>query len=222
MSQPGKRESFFTPEMQDYCVGLFGPEDAHLAAITRDAAARGFPSIAVSPMDGQVLRLLVTMCGAKRAVEIGTLAGYSALWIARALPADGRLDTFELDPARAAFAREHIAAAGVGATVVVHEGKALEKLADLGDARVDFVFIDADKGSYPKYLAWAADHLRPGGVVALDNAFAWGGLRDPAVLGDRASEAHAMRAALTALAQDGRFTAAMVPTNEGLAVGVRR
>jgi caffeoyl-CoA O-methyltransferase len=222
MSPPGKRESFFTPPMQDYCVALFGPEDEHLAAISRGAAERGWPAIAISPMDGQVLRFLVAACGAKHAVEIGTLAGYSALWIARALQPGGRLDTFELHPERAAFARERLAAAGLPVEVAVHEGPALGNLGRVS-GEVDFVFIDADKEGYPDYLAWAADHLRPGGVVALDNAFAWGGLRDPALLGDRAADARAVRRAMEMLARDPRFTApAMLPTNEGMAVGIKR
>jgi caffeoyl-CoA O-methyltransferase len=149
--------------MQDHCVALFGPDDAALQAIVRDSEAQGFPRIAVSPSDGQLLRLLVTLCGAKRAVEIGTLGGYSGTWIARGLGAGGKLDSFELEPARAAFAREHIAAARTGAEVVVHEGPALANLSRV-KTPVDFVFIDADKSGYPKYLEWAADHLRPGGV----------------------------------------------------------
>jgi predicted O-methyltransferase YrrM len=104
--------------------------------------------------------------------------------------------------------------------VVVHEGPALENLSRV-KGPVDFVFIDADKQSYPKYLRWAADNLRPGGIVALDNAFAWGGTVDPSRLGDRSADAVAMREALDALAH-GPFTPAMIPSNEGLAVGVRK
>ncbi len=221
MSTQGKRTSFWTPEMQDYCVEHFGPQDPHLQAITRDATAAGFPAISVSPADGHVLRFLVASCGARRAVEIGTLAGYSALWIARALPAGGRLDTFELDPRRVEFARAHLAAAHPPAEVIVHEGPALAGLAKI-EGLVDFVFIDADKTGYPDYVAWAMEHLRPGGIVALDNAFAWGGLCDPDRLADRAAEAAAMQRATDAIARDPRFVAAMIPTNEGLAVAVKR
>ena len=221
LSPPAKRTSFWTAEMQDACVARFGPDDAFLTAITRDAAARGFPPISVTASDGQVLRFLVTSIRAKRAVEIGTLGGYSGLWIARALVPGGRLDTFELESERAAFAREHIAAAKPPVEVVVHEGPALANLSKI-EGTVDFVFIDADKSNYPKYLAWAMDHLRPGGIVALDNAFAWGGVVDPAVLKERAPDAVAMRSALDTLANDPRFVATMIPTNEGLAVGVRK
>jgi caffeoyl-CoA O-methyltransferase len=219
-SAVGKRESFWSPDMQDYCVAVFGPEDAVLRGIVTEAAAKGFPAIAVSPADGQLLRFLVTSIGAKRAVEIGTLGGYSGAWIARALGAGGRLDTFELSPERAAFAREHLAAAKSGAEIVVHEGPALDNLSRV-TGKVDFVFIDADKQGYPQYLQWAADHLRAGGIVALDNAFAWGGVVDPKRLGDRSGDADAMRTALAMLAS-GPFTPAMIPSNEGLAVGIRK
>lgn len=221
LSPKGKRHSFFDPETQDYCVALFGPEDSYLSAISRDTEAHGFPSIAVSPMDGQVLRFLVLSCRAKRAVEIGTLAGYSALWIARALPPGGRLDCFEIHPDRAAVAREHLKRAAPPPEIVVHQGPALQNLSVVSGP-VDFVFIDADKGNYPAYLDWAANHLRPGGIVALDNAFAWGALCDPSRLGENASDAVAIRKSLDALAHDGRFDSAMIPTNEGLAVGIRR
>ena len=87
---------------------------------------------------------------------------------------------------------------------------------------VDFVFIDADKGNYPEYLAWAIEHVRPGGIVALDNSFAWGAVTDPKKLGARESEAVAVRKALEMLANDRHFVSAMIPTNEGLAVGLRK
>jgi caffeoyl-CoA O-methyltransferase len=220
LSPQGKRTSFWTPEMQDTCVARIAPEDEHLRAIVHDAAAKGFPAIAISAADGQVLQFLVRSCQARRAVEIGTLAGYSGLWIARSLVVGGRLDSFELDPGRAAFAREHIAAAKPPVEVTVHEGPALENLGRI-DREVDFVFIDADKGNYPKYVAWAMDKVRVGGIIALDNAFAWGGLADPTTLGERAPDAIAMRDAIDRLVKADRFTVAMIPTNEGLAVAVR-
>lgn len=215
-----KQESYYTPEMQDFLVDLFGPGDELLAAIDSEAAAAGFPAIAVSPLDGHILRFLATACGARHAVEIGTLGGYSAVWIARALPAGGRLDCFELDADRAAFAQAHIDAAALDVEVVVHAGPALENLRAV-PGQVDFVFVDADKAGYPAYLEWAATHLRPGGIVALDNAFAWGGVLAPRSVGLQAPDARAMRDALQALASDRRFVAAMLPTNEGLAAGVR-
>jgi predicted O-methyltransferase YrrM len=170
-------------------------------------------------MDGQVLSTLVRAANARRAVEIGTLGGYSALWIARALQPGGMLDCFELDVERAQFALEHVTRACPPITLSVYIGPALEHL-DKVLKPVDFVFIDADKENYPNYLEWAARSLRQGGIVAMDNAFAWGHLREP----DRAprpAEARAIREAVDNLATDKRFHASMIPTNEGLAVGVR-
>ncbi len=220
-SKPGKYESFFSREMRDHLVQTFGGEDDALRSITRDAEAAGLPAISISPFDGQLLAWLIKLVGARHAVEIGTLGGYSTSWIARALPRDGRLDSFELEGPRAAFAREHVARAAPGANVEIHVGPALENLARIAGP-VDFVFIDADKSNYPRYLDWATQHLRPGGLVALDNAFAWGGVVDPTILGDRAEDARAIQSCLERLAHDGSWHGMMLPTNEGLAVGLRR
>lgn len=210
---------YFDPSMEAFCVERFGPEDPHLQAIREGSSERGFPPIAITPMDGQVLSLLVASTNAKRAVEIGTLGGYSALWIARALQPGGILDCFEIDVDRAQFALEHLTRALPPITVAVHIGPALDHLKSVLTP-VDFVFVDADKENYPAYLEWAAKNLRSGGIVALDNAFAWGHLRDPDK-SHRPAEAHAIRRAIDQLATDRRFRAAMIPTNEGLAVGVR-
>ena len=137
---------------------------------------------------------------------------------------DGRLDTFELEPKNAAVAQESFASAGVADRVKIHIGPAAEKLRELdGDGPFDLVFIDADKTGYPAYLTWAEEHLRVGGVVLLDNAFGWGGVADPSA----AKESH--RAAVQALAEcaerlgapGGRWRATMIPTEEGLAFGVK-
>jgi predicted O-methyltransferase YrrM len=217
MTPKGAR--FFDPAMESFCVERFGPEDAQLLAIRSESEARGFPPIAITPMDGQVLSMLVYAANARRAVEIGTLGGYSALWIARALIPGGILDCFEINVDRAQLALERLTKACPPITVSVNIGPALDHL-DKVLAPVDFVFIDADKENYPAYLEWAARNLRTGGIVAMDNAFAWGHLRDPDSA-PRPAEALAIRKAVDALATDRRFHASMIPTNEGLAVGVR-
>jgi len=214
-----KGARYFDASMEEFCVGCFGPEDAHLTTIREGSKALGFPPIAITPMDGQVLSTLVVAANARRAVEIGTLGGYSALWIARALQPGGVLDCFEIDVDRAQFALEHLTKAVPPITVAVHIGPALDHLRHVLTP-VDFVFIDADKENYPNYLEWAAKSLRSGGIVALDNAFAWGHLREPDKA-PRPAEAHAIRQAVEQLANDKRFRASMIPTNEGLAVGVR-
>jgi caffeoyl-CoA O-methyltransferase len=215
----GKTERHFTPAMERFCVDRFGAEDAHLVAIREGSIARGFPPIAITPMDGQVLSMLVVAANARRAVEIGTLGGYSALWIARALQPGGMLDCFEVNVDHAQFALEHLTRAVPPITVAVHIGPALDQLKSVLTP-VDFVFIDADKENYPNYLDWAVRSLRSGGIVALDNAFAWGFLDKPEQ-SPRPAEALAIRRAVDALASDKRVRASMIPTNEGLAVGVR-
>ncbi|MFO0563354.1 MAG: O-methyltransferase [Polyangiales bacterium] len=216
---PAKAERYFIPSMERFCVDRFGPEDEHLTAIREGSLARGFPPIAITPMDGQVIATLVTAANARRAVEIGTLAGYSALWIARSLQHGGILDCFEIDVDRAQFALEHLTRAVPPITVAMHIGPAMDQLRSVLTP-VDFVFIDADKENYPNYLDWAAHNLRSGGIVAMDNAFAWGFLDKPEQ-SPRPQEALAIRKAVDQLASDKRFRASMIPTNEGLAVGVR-
>ena len=161
--------------------------------------------------------MLARAAGARKAVEIGTLGGYSGIALSRAIGKDGRLHTFELDPAHAEVARESFRKAGVLDRVRIHVGPALERLPDCeADAPFDLVFIDADKESYPAYLAWAARHLRIGGVVLGDNAFAFGEIVD-----GRGAGPVAMRKFNDELAQGGRFRATMIPTGEGLALGVK-
>ena len=219
-SKPGKYENFFGPAIQDDLTSMFGGEDEHLRRITADAVASGFPAISISAFDGYVLRFLLRSIRARTAVEIGALAGYSGAWIARSLEPGGRLDSFELTPERAAFARELIRAAAPNTTVDVHAGPALDNLSRV-TGPVDFVFIDADKTNYPNYLEWAARHVREGGIVALDNSFAWGTFADRTRYEDPTSDTHGIRLAIEKLASDPRWLPAMIPTNEGLAVALR-
>jgi caffeoyl-CoA O-methyltransferase len=211
-----------SPALARWAERVFHPEDEVLREIRERSIAAGLPAIAVGRMDGLHLELLARASGARRAVEIGTLGGYSGVCLLRGLPADGRLDTFELSPHNAEVARESFRKAGVADRVRVHVGPALDTLREIeGDGPFDLVFIDADKTGYPAYLAWAEEHLRPGGVVLLDNALGWGDVVDPS----RAENADAVRA----LAQSserlgdprGRWRATMLPTEEGLAFGVK-
>ena len=161
--------------------------------------------------------------GARRILEIGTLGGYSAIHLARALPEDGRLITLEVDPRHAAVARENLAAAGLAARAEVREGRALDLLPALA-ARVpfDLAFIDADKGSYPAYLDWCLRLVRPGGLIAVDNVLARG--RGPgAGRGDRYDGA--IEAMNRAAAADPRLEALILPVRDGadgLLLGVVR
>jgi caffeoyl-CoA O-methyltransferase len=210
----------------DFVTGLIGREDDVLRAIREDTPKQGLPPISVGPDEGRLLHFLASACAARRIVEIGTLAGYSACWLARALPADGALHTVEYDPRHAAVARANIARAGLSAKVTVHEGAGasiLPKLEKLGP--FDLCFIDADKAGYPAYTRWAAKNLRSGGLVICDNAYLFGALHleDLKAGEQRAPQAAAMRECLRLLTDESLFSScAMIPTGEGMAVAVRR
>jgi predicted O-methyltransferase YrrM len=156
-------------------------EDEALRGAVTAAEAAGLPSIQVSPPQGKLLQLLVRLVGAKRILEFGTLGGYSAILMARVLPADGRLITLEANPDYAEVARRSIERAGVGERVEVRVGPALEALPAFEDAEpFDLVFIDADKVNTPNYFDWALDHTRPGGLIVADNVVRGGSLGDAA------------------------------------------
>ncbi|WP_265521110.1 O-methyltransferase [Oerskovia flava] len=163
-----------------YYAPLVGEDDA-LRETDARAAAAGLPAIQVSPAQGKLLHLLALVQGARRILEIGTLAGYSTIWLARALEPGGRLVTCELDPTHARVARENLATAGVADLVEVREGPAADTLRELvrgGDEPFDLVFIDADKPSNPLYLELALQLVRPGSLVVLDNAVRGGAVAD--------------------------------------------
>jgi caffeoyl-CoA O-methyltransferase len=199
----------------------YEPEDEVLAEIRARSAAAGLPDIQVAALDGRHLEVLARAAGARRAVEIGTLGGYSGVSILRGLTPDGELDTIDSEPRHAEVARESFRRAGFAERARVHVGLALDVLPRLERrGPFDLVFIDADKEGYPRYLDWAAQNLRPGGIVLLDNAFLFGHLpENPA--GERAAAIRAMRAVHEALARGGKFRGTPLPTGEGLALGVR-
>lgn len=168
-------------------------DDPVLAAALASSQAAGLPSIAVAPNQGKMLHLMARMVGARRILEVGTLGGYSTIWLARALPADGRLVSLEIDPDHAAVARSNLAQAGLADRAEVRVGPALETLPSLaaeGGAPFDFVFIDADKPNNPGYFDWALKLTRPGGLIVVDNVARGGAVadadsQDPNVLGVR-------------------------------------
>jgi predicted O-methyltransferase YrrM len=176
-----------------YLAERYAPaEDALTAALAANDAAR-LPPIAVSPTQGKLLQLLARMIQARRILEIGTLGGYSSLWLAGALPADGRLITLELNARHAAVARSNFVHAGLADHIELREGPALDSLAKLqaeGGGPFDFFFIDADKVNSPNYLSWALKLAHRGSVIVIDNVIRDGAIvdpssRDPAVLGTR-------------------------------------
>lgn len=218
------RGDYRSPELLEFVTRAVSREPEAFARIRLTTTAKGLPAISIGPDEGRLLHFLVRACGARRAVEIGTLAGYSACWISSALPGDGVLHTCEYDAKHARVARENLREAGLQAKVSVHEGPALATLPALAAAGpYDFVFIDADKRSYEDYCAWARENTRPGALVVCDNAYLFGHLHESAKqAGQDAEGAAAMRAALELLSDPAYFSScAMIPTGEGLAVAVR-
>ncbi len=158
--------------VDDYLSRLFLPADATLDQALRVSQAAGLPSIQVSPLQGKLLHLLAKSIAARRILEIGTLGGYSTIWLARALPPEGLLITLELDPKHAAVARENLAGAGVSERVELHLGQALDSLARLVEENqppFDLIFIDADKPNYPAYFEWSLKLSHPGTLIVADN-----------------------------------------------------
>ncbi|MGW0971928.1 O-methyltransferase [Streptomyces sp. NPDC002516] len=188
-------ESQLWNDVDDHFTTLLAPADEILTAALRDSDAAGLPPINVAPNQGKLLRLLAEIQGARRILEIGTLGGYSTIWLGRALPADGRLVTLEYDPRHAEVARANLARAGLDKIAEVRVGPALEslpKLADENPEPFDFVFIDADKVNNPRYVEWAVRLARPGSVIVLDNVVRGGAVTDaastdPSVVGTRAA-----------------------------------
>ena len=208
-----------------YIENLFLPDDPALSAALADSTAAGLPEIAVSPAQGKLLTVLARAAGARRILEIGTLGGYSAICLARALPADGRLVTLELSPLHADVARANIARAGLAERVEVRVGPAVESLAQLaaeGAAPFDLIFIDADKPSYVAYLEGALPLARPGALIIADNV-----VRQGRVLDATSDDANAQGAARfnERLAAEPRLSAIVLQTvgskgHDGLAIAV--
>ncbi|WP_326765610.1 O-methyltransferase [Streptomyces sp. NBC_01591] len=180
-------------EVDDYFNGLLvGPDEALDAAVEASDRA-GLPAIQVAANQGKLLNLLARLQGARTVLEIGTLGGYSTIWLARALPEGGKVVTLEADPAYAEIARANIERAGLAHVVEIRVGRALDTLPELaaeGHGPFDVVFIDADKPSNPDYLAWSLKLTRPGSLIVADNVVrdgevADGASEDPKVQGVR-------------------------------------
>lgn len=208
-----------SPNIHDYITRLFAPEDMVLRQVREASFDQGLPDIAITPEEGAFLSLLVRLCRARRVLEIGTLVGYSTLWLARALPPDGIVVTVEKSARHAAIARQNFERAGLAERILLLEGEAkhlLSKAARLGP--FDFVFIDADKEGYPFYYDWALTMVPSGGVIAFHNAL-WGGsvalpFHGPAI--------DAIRNFNHMIANDSRVVAHIYPAGDGTLIAVKR
>lgn len=199
-------------DVDDYLSHLLAPEDEALTAALRDAQAAGLPPINVSPGAGKLLRLLAETLGARNILEIGTLAGYSTIWMARALPAGGRLVTLEYEERHAEIARGNLARAGLDGVVEVRVGPALEslpKLADEGLPPFDLVFVDADKVNNARYVEWALRLTRTGGLIVVDNVVRGGRVLDS---GSDAPDVRGTREALELIAGHPRLSGTALQT----------
>ncbi len=200
-----------------YIRSLFVREDEVLRSIEGGLAERKMPQISVPPETGKTLYLLAKICSARRILEIGALGGYSTIWLARALPPEGRLISLELKEEHASFARENANRAGVGKQVEFRVGDATGLLAALENegASFDFVFIDADKERYVDYLERSIRLARTGAVICADNALRGGRVCDES---DRRPSTEAIRRFNEALSRDPRLESMLVPVGDGLAV----
>ena len=207
--------SYATQEILDWCARVHAPHDSALGRAFDAPVLHGMPAIQLGPSEAKAVTLLLKLAGARKVVEVGTLAGYSALAMARALPPDGHVWTVEYEPKHARVARENVAAAGESGRITVLEGAALDVLPGLERlGPFDAVFVDADKRSYDSYGRWAARNVRPGGLLVGDNAFLFGRLLEDS------AEAAAMRR-FHEEARDA-FDTVCLTTGDGLLVGVRR
>jgi len=206
----------------DYLKRVFGAQDDHLAGLMDDAVAAGLPDIAVSADVGRLVMLLTSMTRGRLAVELGTLGGYSAIWLARGLAPDGRLITVEPEPKHAAFARAQLARAGLASRFEVREGEGipvLEALAgELAPGSVDVVFLDAVKTEYPDYFRLARPLLAPGGLLIADNVL---GAGDWWIDDEGHPSREATHRLNETLAADPDFEAVAVPLREGLLIARR-
>lgn len=212
-------------EVDAYLASLFADDDVLQAAVER-SRAEGLPEIAVSPMQGRLLHLMARSMRARAILEVGTLGGYSAIWLGRALPADGRMITLEVDPHHARVARANLDAAGLG-NVAVMLGPARASMPALVLEKAgpfDVIFIDADKVGYPEYLRWSLQLIRPGGLIIADNVVRHGEILD----GASADEStQAIREFNAMIAADPRLDATVIQTvgvkgHDGLAFAVVR
>ncbi|MBK8980447.1 MAG: O-methyltransferase [Planctomycetes bacterium] len=208
-----------TPEHFAYIRARTTAEDEFLVALARAADAEGIPAISVTPEQGALLQILLRAGGAREVVEVGTLAGCSAIWMARALPALGRVRTIEIEPRHANFAESWIARSDVAGRIEVHRGDARDVLPGFADGSADLVFLDADKTGYAGYLEHAVRIVRRGGLVVVDNALAFGHLLDDE---EQDESVVAVRRFNERLAGDARLQSVLVPLGDGMWVGVRR
>lgn len=216
-------------ELHDYVRDLFAPEDSTFQQLTQKAHAAGMPvDWEISSDVGKLFQVLCRAVGARRVLEVGTFAGHSALYFARALPEDGRVVSLEINPVYAAFAREQLAATESGPKIEIREGAVLDMLDAIArevedyQTPYDVLFLDADKAHYPELLDWSVSVLRPGGLLLADNVLHSGSWNGQTLLDPASDDARilAIREFNRRLATHPQFTSLIIPMRAGVAVGV--
>jgi caffeoyl-CoA O-methyltransferase len=210
----------YNDQLEAYIRQAFAVEDEILRQIRATIPERGLPVIFVRPEEGLMLQFLAAASNAKMALELGTLGGYSGVWIARGMASDGKLITIEKIPEHAQVARENFQLAGVADRVEVWLGDSHELLPDLSrTGPYDFIFIDAEKEGYGAYLDWSLDNLRPGGILAAHNAFRHGAIVDPK---NEDPGTDVIRRFNQRLATEPRLISTIFPAGDGMAIAVLR
>jgi len=205
--------------LSEYIVSLFAPEDELLGALREEADRTGLPPTAISADAGRFLQVLLRSIGAKRVLEVGTLGGYSAIWMARALPPDGVIVTLEREERHATLARRYITRAGLASVVDVRQGRALDILPSLDGQEFDLVYLDADRAPMATYYEWAMRLVRVGGMIVAHNVLLGGRVADQASRTDD-EDLRAVRAFNARVAGDHRATSILVPAYDGFIVAV--
>lgn len=218
MADPNSRTGsmYSTPEIQAFADRTHAPHDSALERAFSSPDQHGMPAIQLGASEARLLSLLLKLIAARKVVEVGTLAGYSALRLAHGLAPGGKVWTFEIEPRYAQIARDNVAAAGFSDRIEVRLGAALDGLKSIEqNGPFDAMFIDADKAGYPDYARWARQNLRPGGLLIGDNSYYFGQLLDPS-----APEASRMREFHSYVAE--YFDSVCIPTPDGMVLALAR
>jgi predicted O-methyltransferase YrrM len=205
-----------TEELYKYITDTFIHEDDLLKQIVADTEAKNIPLIQVSPETGKLLGMFIKMIGARNVLEIGTLTGYSTIWMARALPPDGKVTTLELTKAHADEALSNYKKAGLDSRIMLVLGKAIESLATLSGSSFDMAFIDADKENCVNYFNKVIDMVRPGGLIITDNTLRRGEVIDP----NPGPGAQGIIAYNKLVAGDSRVESLLIPIDDGITVSI--
>jgi caffeoyl-CoA O-methyltransferase len=209
----------YNDRLSRYITEHFAIEDDALTFTQEDTRKKGLPTINIKPEEGRFLQMLVRACGAKKAVEVGTLGGYSGIWIARGLAPGGKLITLEKEPLHARVAQEHFIYAGLDSQIEIRVGNAHQLLHIIkSEGPFDFVFIDADKLGYISYLDWALKNTRLGGVIAAHNSFRGGSVIDAPQRNELAEFMHQFN---KRMASDSSLISTIYPAGDGIIIGVK-